>query len=196
MVCCIDGCNNEARTRGYCTKHYVRLMRYGDPVSRRNVSREELGYKLSFYIISNNGCWEWQKGFNSKGYPTLYHFGKKRYAHRLSYSHHNNVDIDSLDVVMHTCDNPKCINPAHLVGGSQKDNIHDMIAKDRHLYGERRAMRFTEKDVLTILSMAKNGIKQKEIISKFNSTQSSISAITCRRTWRHINVDNSKPKMA
>jgi hypothetical protein len=42
--------------------------------------------------------------------------------------------IPSGHVIMHTCDNKKCCNPAHLKLGTQKENIHDMITKDRTNY--------------------------------------------------------------
>lgn len=35
------------------------------------------------------------------------------------------------EVVMHTCDNARCINPEHLVGGTYSDNMQDMLRKGR-----------------------------------------------------------------
>lgn len=34
-------------------------------------------------------------------------------------------------IVMHTCDNPPCCNPSHLVLGTQAENLADMRAKGR-----------------------------------------------------------------
>lgn len=35
------------------------------------------------------------------------------------------------EVVRHTCDNPRCVNPEHLIGGTQKDNVQDMLDRGR-----------------------------------------------------------------
>lgn len=53
--------------------------------------------------------------------------------HRLVYCRHNSVDINSLDgfVILHSCDNPRCINPNHLSKGTVKDNALDRVAKNR-----------------------------------------------------------------
>lgn len=53
------------------------------------------------------------------------------YAHRLSYEL-SKGPIPKDMVVMHTCDRPACINPEHLVLGTQKNNMEDMYAKGRN----------------------------------------------------------------
>lgn len=39
------------------------------------------------------------------------------------------------EVVRHACDNPRCIDPTHLVGGTQKENVADMHSRGRYRYG-------------------------------------------------------------
>ena len=76
-------------------------------------------------------CWEYQGGKNNIGYGLIRDEKKMRTAHRVSYEEHSQTKIPSHLVVMHSCDNPCCINPAHLSLGTRKDNTKDMMDKGR-----------------------------------------------------------------
>lgn len=76
-------------------------------------------------------CWIYQGGKNNIGYGMIRDDKKMRTTHRVSYEEHNNVKIPPGMCVCHTCDNPSCVNPAHLWLGSHKDNSKDMVAKGR-----------------------------------------------------------------
>lgn len=56
--------------------------------------------------------------------------GSRVSAHRFSYQLHRGA-IPKGKVVMHTCDVARCVNPAHLRVGTQKENVHDAIQKGR-----------------------------------------------------------------
>jgi hypothetical protein len=90
--------------------------------------------KLLFRIKINEvtQCWEWQGGTNNIGYGMIRDDKKMRTAHRVSYEEHNDIKIPAGMCVCHQCDNPLCINPAHLFLGTRKQNTHDMIKKGRH----------------------------------------------------------------
>ncbi|WP_051305073.1 HNH endonuclease signature motif containing protein [Chitinilyticum litopenaei] len=75
-------------------------------------------------------CQEWAGYIAKSGYGLVWHSGKTRQVHRVSYELHKGPITDGLHV-MHICDNRKCINPGHLVLGTRADNMADMIAKKR-----------------------------------------------------------------
>lgn len=79
-------------------------------------------------------CWIWQGARNVLGYGTLTINCRSFVAHRVAYAIHNGRDPGDL-LVCHTCDNPPCVNPAHLWLGTAADNIEDMMSKGRHPSG-------------------------------------------------------------
>lgn len=75
-------------------------------------------------------CWEWQGRLNTSGYGQMSIRGKLKLAHRLAYEVSKGPIPDGL-VVRHSCDNPRCCNPAHLSIGTQADNVRDAHIKGR-----------------------------------------------------------------
>lgn len=76
---------------------------------------------------SDDECWLWQGG-KARGYGQLSFLKHPHRAHRVRFA----LDHGWLpEVVMHACDNRPCVNPAHLKGGTQLDNMRDMHAKGR-----------------------------------------------------------------
>ncbi len=86
------------------------------------------------HTIPETACWWWVGAALPAGYGLTRVSGEKWLAHRLSYMIHTGYHPAGY-VVMHTCDNPCCVNPHHLRLGSQQDNISDMIAKGRAHHG-------------------------------------------------------------
>jgi hypothetical protein len=90
--------------------------------------KERLLNKIKVNEVTD--CWEWQAASNNIGYGFIRDEGKMRTAHRVSYEQHIGP-IPQGKQVLHTCDNPKCINPAHLWVGTVKDNMQDKVRKGR-----------------------------------------------------------------
>lgn len=79
----------------------------------------------------NTGCWLWTGAVDGGGYGVIGIGSRNVKAHRAHYEMAV-CKISVGKVLLHTCDNPGCVNPKHLVEGTQKDNVADMIAKGRN----------------------------------------------------------------
>ena len=92
----------------------------------------------------DNGCWNWTRSRNSKGYGMAHILDLAPGvigAHRASYILSKGPVPEGMNVC-HTCDNPSCINPDHLWAGTQQDNMRDMVVKGR---SGKRARKYFEK---------------------------------------------------
>tara|TARA_R110000822_G_scaffold190302_3_gene329093 strand:- start:7126 stop:7467 length:342 start_codon:yes stop_codon:yes gene_type:complete len=87
-------------------------------------------------VNKTSSCWLWTGGLDSDGYGLFQLNGKQWRAHRYSQLMHNGLD-NHLPIVMHTCDNPCCVNPTHLVNGTIQDNNLDKLSKGRAVTGTK-----------------------------------------------------------
>lgn len=104
------------------------------PAGKKYKTRKSLPELLAKYKVTPSGCWEWTASRNLQGYGVIGLFVGGRPigipAPRLQWMHAHGQIPDGL-VVMHTCDNPPCVNPDHLALGTQASNLTDMRAKGR-----------------------------------------------------------------
>ena len=74
-------------------------------------------------------CWNWVTPYGNARYPAVMVRRKLQKVSRLMYRHFNGP-VPEMNVVRHTCDNTKCVNPAHLILGSQADNVMDTTLRN------------------------------------------------------------------
>lgn len=82
--------------------------------------------------VSESNCWERQTNLDRCGYGRFKIGGRQLGAHKISYILHKGDFDQSKYEVLHSCDNPCCINPDHLSVGTHKQNMRDMVSKGRH----------------------------------------------------------------
>jgi hypothetical protein len=136
MSCYIDGCDEKVDAYGLCKKHYRRIKQYGTPEGGKKArgSLDERFWK-KVDKRSDNECWLWTGARRNSGKYSQAKYGsfrvgkKTQAAHRVSYAYFNGR-LDG-DIVMHTCDNTLCVNPAHLKTGTVRDNVLDKLSKNR-----------------------------------------------------------------
>lgn len=136
----------------------------------------------------SEGCWEWLASSAGRGYGQIKLPQQRRqaYAHRVAYEIYKGPIPSGLQV-LHSCDNPKCVNPDHLFAGTSKENLQDMRAKNRSTHGEKSGTaKLTAVEVLQIRQCLAMGMTQMRIAAAFGVSQIQISRIKTGQRWERI----------
>lgn len=130
-------------------------------------------------------CWIWTGGTFSDGYGNIGTSKGARRAHRVSYELYVGPIPDGMQV-LHSCDTPRCINPAHLSLGTAADNMRDRDLKGRHVacFGERNGTsRLSDSCVRVIRS---SPLTTSELAQIFDVCTHTIRRVIAGITWSHI----------
>lgn len=142
-----------------------------------------------FNVQRTDKCWIWTGTKHKLGYGQFC-VGKKTWkTHRLSWLLNNGFLPETMDV-LHTCDNPPCVNPEHLWIGTHSENMRDMIGKGRRVYAvgsKAPRAKLTEEGVLSIRKLYKrSNFTFADLADLFKVSRSTIQHILHRKTWKHI----------
>lgn len=155
--------------------------------------RKPMADRLFSRVVKTEHCWLWTGGKDKDGYGTLKRNEGGRYrAHRISYELHHGPVPDGL-LVCHSCDNPACVNPAHLWAGTSAENTLDKVKKgraanappkdpcrgERHWQAKLRAI-----DVREIRRLVGSGHTQHGVARMYGISQGAIWAIVHGKAWR------------
>lgn len=110
------------------------------PMTIKETDPEKLKSILSSNItITERQCWEWQHA-KPNNYASVRLQSGSICVHRLAYQLWKGPIPVGL-ILLHACDNPRCINPEHLTAGTHRDNALDRVAKGRNYTGTRRPIK-------------------------------------------------------
>ena len=109
------------------------------------------------------------------------------YAHRLSYILHVGIPAKGL-VILHSCDNPRCVNPAHLSAGTSRENALDKARKGRGLLGRHKQTISAEKKE-QIRQMRRAGFNRTQVAEKFGIAIRTVGRICENKTSQTVSKE-------
>lgn len=198
MMLCECGCGLPApiatRTRPY--KGYVKgqtlRWRRGHASARPRPDLEvPFAERFARYVFCHgdpDACWIWTGATNSHGYGQTAINGKMVGAHVVTYRYFKGELPDGKPVVRHTCDQPACCNPTHLIAGTQADNNADMVARDRQVRGELHGMAKLTPDIVRTIRAGRTGTRGEaaRLGRQYGVARTTINDILHGRTWKHV----------
>lgn len=158
-----------------------------------NTKRATLAERFWPKVAKGGGdaCHLWSGCTNNKGYGQIGRggrYGRMMLAHRAAWEIANGPIPKGL-CVLHKCDTPLCVNPAHLFLGTIADNNADMLGKGRASGGglkgeDHGGSKLTSAQVLEIRATV--GVSQRKLCSKYGIGRSHIHRIISRECWSHL----------
>ena len=159
-------------------------------LSYETFQRRRRNFELRFWskVEKRSGaeCWPWLASKAHFGHGQFKVGGKHGscvHAHRVAWEL-TFGDIPAGAVVRHRCDNPPCVNPAHLVIGTQDDNINDRVRRGRSAAGDKHGRaKLTSADVANIrLSQEPISILAKN----YGVNRETVRAAKSGRNWKAL----------
>ena len=138
-------------------------------------------------VIKTETCWSWAKGCFKDGYGGFCLNGKNERSHRVSYIHFKG-EIPEGMLVCHSCDNRKCVNPAHLFLGTNKENLSDMAKKGRSTIGIKNPMAKMTPDLVLELRdrYFKGGVTYLNLANEYGFAKSTIHSVVKAVNWKRL----------
>lgn len=192
-ACAIENCKGNAHTdakgsRGYCSLHYARLARHGDPLGGRTGRGEARKFLENAMRYDGDECLIWPFSKNNNGYAVIkVPSGKMRSAARVICEHVHGMPTKGEEAA-HSCGNGNigCINKKHLRWASPSENQRDRVNHGTSNRGEQHGLsKLTAQDVIAIRASAATST-YRELSGKYGVCAQHICDIVNRKIWKWL----------
>lgn len=137
--------------------------------------------------VEDNGCWICTSHrTNKRGYPKI-RVGKKLklMSHVMYERVHGEGTIGKFHV-LHSCDNPRCINPSHLSLGTHQENMRQMSERGRVVTRRGTNHHFNKLSVEDVLFIRSSDVSSRVLASQFGVCKSTILRIKNNIIWKEV----------
>lgn len=140
---------------------------------------------MAIEVRGPKDCWPWIQGVDRDGYGEFRFEKQKHRAHRATYQRFKGR-ISAHLLVMHSCDNPPCCNPAHLLVGTAADNNRDRDLKNRSrwAHGEEHVM--AKHDNSKVREIRSSRQSAAYLAKKFGVHEQCIYKVRQKIRWKHV----------
>jgi len=137
-------------------------------------------------VTKTDDCWVWTRAKTAAGYGIFTRNSKAFYAHHQAWSLWKTPNLPA--VIRHKCRNRHCVNPDHLEGGTQKENMKDRERDKTDNKGERHGNHtLTEENVIEMRRLRREGARVDELQARYNlGTHSAVLYALTGETWSHV----------
>ena len=176
VKCSVQDCNEQAKCKGLCLRHYKRFNYCGSTKVSRPCYHEPIDKKFWRYVDkkSIDECWIWTGRKDKDGYGSIRDGKLNRRAHRVSYEL-NIASIPNGKMIRHSCNNPSCVNPNHLLPGTQVENMQDRKDAGNEPIGEHHQNHKFSDNIIRQIKAFRG--TYKEISNIFNISESQVGNI-------------------
>lgn len=186
-ICPVDGCGKNAHTRGYCSAHYRRWLRHGDPNSGHASPGAGLRWLESHLAHDGEDCLIWPFGRLANGYAFVrrQNSGSVTTAARLKCEKVHGLAPSELHDAAHSCGkgHEACVHPQHLSWKTPTENHADKYVHGTMVRGEAvKHAKLTEDNVREIRTLAGTA-SQRVIGKKFGVSAGTIRRVILRLDW-------------
>jgi len=190
--CGVEGCDRPFYQAGFCAGHYARKLAHGDPLAGKAFDGEGLRWLKSTVkqCLTDEvaECVEQNFHDSVSGYATVIHKGQRLRMHVVALLLAGRDAPKAGEVTRHLCNNGRCVNPRHLLVGTQAENVHDSISagiwSNLTYHGERvNTAKLTEDDVRFIRSSRE---PSAILARRFLVSTQTIACVRTGKTWKHL----------
>lgn len=134
-------------------------------------------------VQKTDSCWLWIGSRNQKGYGQFSIEGRLHHAHRIAFQLFGG-HIPEGFFVLHSCDNPSCVNPRHLRAGTAKENTRDCILKGR----DRKRRKLTDDQVVAVCNELRRGRDAHLIAEQFGIHWTHVYRLSRKRASSEVSA--------